>query len=100
MDADLFVVRPSIFIPSGIGVITFQAEQMANGDMHEILFLLLGKRCPDLPQFLDTDQQQDCIHIGQGIVTQGFFDPGADFQPAEIEFPIFHRGAKIENLER
>lgn len=85
---------PAIGVATFEAIITVEAQQVADGDMHKVLFFLFGKGGFPSAELLDTDEEEDGIQVGQGIAMQCILHIMADLEPFEIQLPFFHRGAK------
>ena len=81
--------RPAILIHPVQGIKAAVAQELANGDVHEVDFFFLAeillRQSPQLP---NTNQKQDGIQIG--LLTELFFQPGDYLIPAFPGF-LFHK---------
>ncbi len=88
-------MRPEVGISPVESVITVGLQERANGNVHELHFLLFGKRLVPHTKFIDTHQKQESRHIHAW--PEVFLEVFLKFLKAEFDVVI--HGAKIR-IER
>ena len=76
----LGIVRPSVLVDAFQGIVPAAAEQVTDGDVHEVLFLLLCKLGFLLVGFLDADQKENSVQVRS--FSKSFHQLCFQFRPA------------------
>ena len=76
-------MRPAVLIHGLQFIISALPEQGTYGDMHEVLFLFFGEFLPDIPEFLDSDEEQNGLHVG--LFPKSFYQAGFQVPPPRLQ---------------
>ena len=88
------VVWPEVGIATIKCVVAIGFQERANGDMHELHFLLFGKRLVPHAKFIDTHQKQESRHVHSWA--EVFFEVFLKFLKAEFDVVIHIAKIRIE----
>ena len=75
-------MRPAFIVSALQFIVTALCKKRTNGDVHQVLLLLLGEFLAEIPEFLYTDKEENGLHIR--LLSESLHQFGFQVPPATL----------------